>query len=472
MARKTANKANKAVVANNSVAANNAAAKTSKTTIARVVMMNGRVTLLLVAMALTIGNVVRHRKCVRITEPLSSGAITFARTRRPPASSSLSRDHYQPDTRYYLTPDDVPPPQFRLKVPFYIYTHPDLNWHDATMAGHPYWPVEPHGLNCDGKHSDDFWYLRSALDHPMRTLNADAAKLFFVPVLLNEVLERLAEYWQLRYKKFCAHVNNTDCFDNGKDQRLLYKVNEALGTRPYFRRSNGTDHLIVLSHWESRKLPADLTNLHMCNTLTFENEIPNATMPYDRVRMPGFYVGKPCPLVINKTHDFAMIATFKHNKTQTSDIQRRDFQSRADLCDWLPGVAGGTIRHCGPGEQCPALAQARYGFHVRGDTWGSNRLMDTIMTRTVPIFTSEEQYKILPPFYPWREVSYLIEVKDRVTFQQEVKKLLDRPQHEYEEKLRKIDQYMYLLNHKMPYQFDGHMAQLADRLGLKPAEDQ
>jgi hypothetical protein len=43
------------------------------------------------------------------------------------------------------------------------------------------------------------------------------------------------------------------------------------------------------------------------------------------------------------------------------------------------------------------------GFMSRGDTWGSNRLVDAIISCTVPIFTAEEQYKILPSFYQWRE---------------------------------------------------------------------
>jgi Exostosin family len=354
-------------------------------------------------------------------------------------------------------------PKYRLNVPFYIHTDYDLNWHNATAGGKPYWPAEPNAKTCDGKHSDDYWYMRSAWKHPMRTFNPNEAKLFFVPVLLNEVMERYAEFWKLRHKPFCAH-GKTGCIEKDKDLELLYKVNDALGRNKYFQRSDGTDHIIVLSHWEARKLPANVTNIHKCNTLTFEDEVPNATLPYDRIRMPGFYVGKPCPLA-EKTHDFAMIATFKHNKSDAFEFQKRNFQSRADLCEWLPGTAGTTIR-CGPGEQCPALAQARYGFHVRGDTWGSNRLMDTLMSRTVPIFTSEEQYKILPSFYPWKEVGYLIEVSDRKTFQKEVEKLLNRPAKEYEEKLRKIDQYMYLLNHTLPYQFDGHMADLADKLEL------
>jgi Exostosin family len=397
-------------------------------------IIDSRAFLLLVAAFLAIGNLAQSK----YGRPLSPATV---------------QSHAEPEHM----------PTFRLNVSFYIHLDYDLNWRNATVGGKPYWPEEPHARSCHGKHSDDFWYMRSAWDHPMRTLDPNKAKLFFVPVLLNAVLDRFVEFRKRRRNRFCAH-GHRDCIREAKDLGLLYQVNEALGQNTFFQRSNGTDHIIVLSHWQARSLPADVPNIHKCNTLTFEDEVPNATLPYNRIRMPGFYVGKPCPSA-EKTHDFAMIGTFKHNLTSAWEVQRRNFQSRADVCEWLPGTTGTTI-HCGPGDQCPALAQARYGFHVRGDTWGSNRLMDTLLSRTIPIFTAEEQYKILPSFYPWKEVSYLIEVSNRTTFQEEVEKLLNLPTKEYEEKLKKIDQYMYLLNHTLPYQFDGHMADLANKLGM------
>jgi len=73
------------------------------------------------------------------------------------------------------------------------------------------------------------------------------------------------------------------------------------------------------------------------------------------------------------------------------------------------------MSQCGSGLQCPALAQAKYGFHTRGDTFGSNRLLDTILSGTVPVFTKEEQYDILPSWIDWRKLSVLLPMTDDKT---------------------------------------------------------
>jgi hypothetical protein len=286
----------------------------------------------------------------------------------------------------------------------------------------------------------------------------------FKKILANVVLQMAAPSQVMnRRGTFCVHADpGADCFDPKANFALFDKVNNALGESEYFQRSNGTDHLVVLSHFYARKVPHQYTNLFQCNTLGFEDEIPEAAMPFDRLRSPGFYVGNPCPAVAEKTHDFAMIATFKHNLTNVWKIQKLAFQSRADVCEWLG--SDHRVSKCGPGDQCPALAQARYGFHVRGDTWGSNRLMDTIMSRSVPIFTAPEQYDILPKFYPWKDVSYSVNVSNRESFTKDIEDLLGRPESEYQEKLRLIEENMHLLNHSQRFQFDGHMAELARQL--------
>jgi hypothetical protein len=93
--------------------------------------------------------------------------------------------------------------------------------------------------------------------------------------------------------------------------------------------------------------------------------------------------------------------------------------------------------------------------------------MDTIMSHTIPLFTNEEQYKILPSFYPWKQVSYLVNVTSKDSFLASIENILSRPHSEYLEKKRLIKEKMHLLEHKRPYQFDLHMAELAQRLGLQ-----
>jgi hypothetical protein len=281
--------------------------------------------------------------------------------------------------------------------------------------------------------------------------------------LLNAALQLAAQYW-LSKGSFCADSTNKFCFRKETSYRLFRQVHRFLGKTEYFTRSEGKDHVIVLSHWQSRDLPFRLFHIYQCNSINFENELPLATNKFPRVRLPAFYVGKPCPHVplTNKTSDFAMVATLKKIPT---------FVDRRNICHWLSENDHNgqpySVSHCGKGDQCPALSQARYGFHARGDTWGSNRLMDTIMSRTVPIFTSEEQYKILPPFFPWREISYTVNVTNRKSFRESMKDIMDRPESEYLEKQRLIEKNMHILDHRQPYQFDRFMTEFAERLGFQ-----
>ena len=57
--------------------------------------------------------------------------------------------------------------------------------------------------------------------------------------------------------------------------------------------------------------------------------------------------------------------------------------------------------------QCEALAGAKFGFHVEGDTLGANRVMDLLLSDIVPLFTDPRQYDILPfqDQIPWKLLS-------------------------------------------------------------------
>jgi hypothetical protein len=356
-----------------------------------------------------------------------------------------------------------------LRVPFYIYENPELNWQNATLDGKPYTPPEPSSVGAEGKHSDDYFLLQAALTHPMRTRDPERAQLFFVPTLLNSALQLVAQWKHRRGKRFCTN-GRRNCFKKSDQLKLFTMVNQSLTDSPWFQRSGGKDHIIVASHWHSRVLGPEVGAIHMCNSLIFENEVPTTATPYDRVRLPGLYVGKACPKAPKKAHDFAMIASLKHDDPDARQVTKDRFQSRKDICDWLrsnPNKRNFTVGVCGRGKQCPSLANARYGFHVRGDTWGSNRLMDTLMSYTIPLFTNEEQYKILPSFYPWKDVSYLVNVTNKRSFLASIDDILSRPQTEYLDKIRLIKENMHKLQHKRPYQFDLHMAELARKLKLQ-----
>lgn len=333
-----------------------------------------------------------------------------------------------------------------LEVPFYVYENSALNWENFTFQ-------RPKGLHYpDFKHSDDFWLYRASLRHPRRTRDPSQAKLFFVPVMLNAASERLT----------CLQLNSTweKCFER---PAAAYRfADKNLGSSKYFQRSKGRDHVVVVSHWLGPP-PAPLPNLNSCNIINFEGYLP---IPYANTSgIPSFYVGRPCESLdikewtTPKTHDFALIAKLKPGNP--------DFASRDDICQWLSD-GGYSVSKCGEGDQCPALAQAKYGFHPRGDTWGSNRVIDLVLSRTIPLFTDARQYPLLPPFVPWRKLSYIVNVTSRSAFKESLKDILiARPASEYQEKRRLIEDYMHLFDHRQIYQFDAYMAEFAKRLSIQ-----
>jgi hypothetical protein len=113
---------------------------------------------------------------------------------------------------------------------------------------------------------------------------------------------------------------------------------------------------------------------------------------------------------------------------------------------------------------------------VQGDTFGANRLQDTILSGTVPIFTHPKQYGILPNFIPWRELSEFIPLttndgSDSISanlLKTSLDVLMNQSAETYEGKLRLVFQYQEALDLVQSPQiaFDLYMAEFARRLGF------
>ena len=416
----------------------------------------------------------------------------------------------------------------RLQVPFYIYENQDLNWENATFGN-----GDSLTRSYDRyKHSDDIWLLRAAKKHPMRTYNPQEAKLFFVPVLLNAACfnrfrpdPKRALCLNRNYSRDNNNINstmittytNTICLKN--PQEGFDRVNNALATSKYFQKSQGKDHVVVMSHWargiawmpdwiktqpQTGKAYLRYPNLDSCHAIQFEGWRPKRTTTGSNnnqqqqqaaIGLPCFYVGQLCPNNVNHTqensakkYDFAFIGSLKP--------EDKRFQPRDLVCNWLrqrpiqqqmkantntnsttinnstsdtsSSWTNYTISVCGQGRQCPALPDSKYGFHIRGDTYGSNRAMDILLARSVPIFTHPEQYNILPPFLPWKNMTYLVDnLSSPKAFHQQIQNILNRPESDYQHKLDLINYYMPLLDHKQIYQFDAYMAEIAVRMGFQ-----
>eukprot|EP00449_Zooxanthella_nutricula_P018377 CAMPEP_0198545368 /NCGR_PEP_ID=MMETSP1462-20131121/63849_1 /TAXON_ID=1333877 /ORGANISM="Brandtodinium nutriculum, Strain RCC3387" /LENGTH=421 /DNA_ID=CAMNT_0044275747 /DNA_START=84 /DNA_END=1348 /DNA_ORIENTATION=+ len=271
--------------------------------------------------------------------------------------------------------------------------------------------VDPWVGKIPFKHTDDYWFVKAALAHPGRVSNPEDADLFVVPAMLNFALEQML--W--RKEQCCVgDICNAD---------LIIHTEMMLAQSPWFKRHGGKDHVIVCSHWACARTGISkhnldpFKNIQACNTVAFEEN----SMRGDRCRIATTLVGRGCQ---DAPSEYGGSATIDRNATvvmvASMHAERSKFQQRRDICKWAEHashvIGSFTISRCGPGPQCPAVAQARFGFHVRGDTLGSNRLIDYILSGTVPIFTDERQYDILPPFVPWRNMSFLIDASDEDEF--------------------------------------------------------
>ena len=300
-----------------------------------------------------------------------------------------------------------------LSVPFYVYE--ELAWTNATLGGVSLETIvsAPGGRGL-GKHSNDYWFMKAALRHPQRTLDPSKAKLFVVPLLLNLYSLRVFEDLDAQNVTICNSYNSNPSSMTANvicERDLLVLAGKALNQSRWFHRHQGRDHIATTSHYGYKlkghlKMPALLRQaIYKCNSITFEQRRYNDPT---RIQFPSYLVGAPCPPDQKKLYDLALIASIKPNDERFVDRRR--------ICDWIAHDTNYSIPICGPGLQCPVLAQAKFGFHVRGDTWGSQRLMDTILSGTVPIVTRQEQYHVVPSWIDWNQLTYYANVSTRQAF--------------------------------------------------------
>lgn len=119
------------------------------------------------------------------------------------------------------------------------------------------------------------------------------------------------------------------------------------------------------------------------------------------------YVGRGCPLVQNKTHNAALVASF-------NSVERKR------LCELLSDQ----MEFCGQGPQCPTLARAILGFHVVGDSLTSQRLFDVLLSGTIPVFTHHLQYGATQSWILWDKLSYFADISNATLFLSQVRDIL------------------------------------------------
>lgn len=297
------------------------------------------------------------------------------------------------------------PPQYLLSVPFYVYE--EFAWINGTIADLPIASVmRNHSFNGTNrfKHGDDYWFLQASLKHPMRTRSINEAKLFFVPMLLNQ----FDYYVNKKGRRLCV---NERC-----NMELLNYTSEQIKASTAFQQYP-EKHVIVRSHflpvsdvWDENKRQRPgyaeffLEMLPKMNAVIFEgidflHSIPPKKERYEypsRYTLPAYKVGTACRNSLGAKKDIDV--------TMVGEVR---FRHRQNLCSWL-NRSSSISSYCGKGDRCPALAHAKLGFHVVGDTLGSQRLMDTILCGTVPVFTNLDQFKVQGTWIDWKQLSYYL----------------------------------------------------------------
>jgi hypothetical protein len=336
---------------------------------------------------------------------------------------------------------------YLLNVPFYIYPELDMLdevtvgnktlLHESVAGGHSIFGAHP-------KHADDYYFIKAAKQHPMRTFNPADAKLFVVSLPANHIV------WSVMYNI------KPVCWKNMCGKELLKYTDQILHNSTWFQKSKGRDHIAPFGIWgwdhKNVKGKHLYKNYAQCNFMGFGEDNTRINSK-DRLKFNNMYVGMACPPT-SSLYDFAMVATLKPKDER--------YKSRQDICNWMqkPQHQGNhTWSVCGKGSQCPALAQSRFGFHVRGDSFGANRLFDTILSGTVPIFTMKQQYVINAEWFDWDKISYFADVNNQTSFLESMQRIMNDPKG-YEMRQRNVllnrdlfdwttaipfDTYMYML---------------------------
>jgi len=307
--------------------------------------------------------------------------------------------------------------------------------------------------------------MRSAMNHPMRVNDPEKATLFYVPALMNVIsVTSLNRSFRYNY-----------CVNNKCNYELFDVINKYLGNSKWFQRKNGADHIIVASHygfntiWEkkdeanfesmefSRKVANYYRNIFNCNKVIFEHASQGDIHNQDRINFPAMYVGKRCEDSNNEIRNrFVFLANFERSaerKEMVEWIRKVTFTENQDLI-------GSDL------EFCPNIGYGKYGFHVKGDSYGASRLIDLILNGVVPVFTEQEQYNILPSWLPFRWISFYADVSSQHAFMVSLQEIIVDDSN-YEMKHNAILKYKDLFDYETNFPFDMYMYHFAKEIKEK-----
>ena len=455
---------------------------------------------------------------------MSTATSKFMVSSSIPSLQQLQQQQQQQQLQQQRQQQTAPPPLL-LDVPFYVYEM-DLVWENATFGNvlvsdlvnggndkYGKYSSSANGASNNNivfplKHTDDYYFMKASLSmqHPMRVDDPIKAEMFVVPMLLNTYYQRVKS--ANKHNRLCVPFKDATSKQAKPlcNTELLTYVGNQLQNSIYFKQ-HPERHVLVASHYARikpnnpgksgkyinpyTKIPPSFQEvLDQCSIINFENrgiDRSNSEKehnhPKKRIQFPKLYVGETCESNVDDAvtttsnngvssvggslggkdtddhyYDAILVATIKPDNPL--------FETRTKICEWTndnDNTFCGATSHT---EYCPILTKSKFGFHVRGDTYGSSRLVDLIVNDVIPIFTHKEQYDILPPFVDWNSISYYIEMgsseSDRISKEDFLRQLDDILQDKdglHERKKQALLGHKYLLDWQTNpiYPFDMYM---------------
>ncbi len=133
------------------------------------------------------------------------------------------------------------------------------------------------------------------------------------------------------------------------------------------------------------------------------------------------------------------------------------FQDRRNMCGWLSTQTNYTVSACGAADNlCPHTSRAWLGLHARGDSVSANRLFDTLLSGTIPVFTLKDQYHAQPDWYKWDMISYFADVRNETKFLDDIDNMMSN-KTDIIAKTQHVRDNMDLFNWQTNVPFDVYM---------------
>ncbi|KAK3007752.1 hypothetical protein RJ639_013488 [Escallonia herrerae] len=254
--------------------------------------------------------------------------------------------------------------------------------------------------------SSEIIYHNRMLNYKCRTMEAESATAFYIPFYAGLAVGKYL------FSNHTAEERDWHC------EMLLKWVHE----QPYWKRSNGSDHFIVLGRitWDFRRLtdPEKLWGSSFLNMPLMQN-VTRLTIE----RAPGDYydVGVPYPIGFHphSDNDVSQWQSFVRTRNRTSLYSfvgasrgdtKNDFRgfllshcrNESDTCR----VVDCAVTQCSNGSSAILEAQlaSEFCLQPRGDSFTRRSVFDCMVAGSVPVFfwkrTAYDQYEWFLPVEP------------------------------------------------------------------------